>query len=432
MKPSNNGKPSKNTYYDKNKSNIFKPASPIKKPSDKAHQRTKSAPKINEANFNKILSLKDDIKHIDIKTKHDIYDDHVNMNHHKEYLSFYKGAQEKHFLVDNTKNSRYVKQESLRSNILNDPNAQSNIVLVHNPKPLQETLEINSKQKNFFRKFQENKEINPPLNEFHRKKSDLILETDWTHYQEKLTTGPNELQAAGLSSKRKMQKNLSSIIFSDEHLIKTQNGDFFHDESFKIGSGKHSTKLINKYKSERNTQEVTGLLTESCLQDKANNGSPNKEKQFFKCKVKREVFTTEYDRYEIPNNENSNFKIDDVKRNFIKNGIHIYDLMTNATNSIIFRIRKLNDNVLIKEKFNKLSEEMGEKGLKIQRYQPVYSKKCQVSGMSKYENRKRSLEIQEKNTNNKRINVDKSQKLSNNIVDTKYKRGSDKLIAKKR
>lgn len=427
MKPSNNAKPSKNTYYDKNKSNIFKPPSPIK-----AHQRTISAPKINEANFNKISSLKDDIKHIDIKQKHDIYDGHVvNMNHHKEYLSFFKEGQERHFLVDNTKNSRYVKQEALRSNILNDPNAQSNIVLVHNPKPLQETLEINSKQKSFFRKFQENKEINPPLNEFRKKKTDLILETDWTHHQEKHTSGQNELQAAGLSSKRKMHKNLSSIIFGDERLIKTQN-DFFHDESSKIGSGKHSTKLSNKYKSEGHTQELTSLLTESCLPDKTNNRSPNKEKQFFKYKVKTEVFNTELDRYEIPNNENSNFKIDDLKRNFFKNGIHIYDLKTIAKNSTIFRIRKLNDNVLIKEKFNKLSEEMGEKGIKIQRYQPVYSKKCQVSEMPKYENRKRNLEIQEKEANNKRINVDKSQKLSNNIVDTKYKRGSDKLIVKKR
>lgn len=38
--------------------------------------------------------------------------------------------------------------------------------------------------------------------------------------------------------------------------------DMYHDESTKIGTGNHSTKLITKYKTQDHASEPTGLLTE--------------------------------------------------------------------------------------------------------------------------------------------------------------------------
>jgi len=43
---------------------------------------------------------------------------------------------------------------------------------------------------------------------------------------------------------------------------------------------------------------------------------------------------------------------------FISIRIHIYDFTTNTKNDITFKIRKLDNNVVIKDKFNQVAEEI--------------------------------------------------------------------------
>jgi len=60
---------------------------------------------------------------------------------------------------------------------------------------------------------------------------------------------------------------------------------------------------------------------------------------------------------------------------FISIRIHIYDFTTNTKNDITFKIRKLDNNVVIKDKFNQVAEEMNKQGIKIQSHIPDHFKK---------------------------------------------------------
>lgn len=73
--------------------------------------------------------------------------------------------------------------------------------------------------------------------------------------------------------------------------------------------------------------------------------------------------------------EQKNYDYNDLKKTFIKNGIHVYDFTSHAGDRVSFKVRKLDKNIEIRDKIKNATKELEKNGFKLQNHQPNFSKK---------------------------------------------------------